>query len=493
MKEYLRARMPRIKNFVEHPLEVQQEQFQKLIRNAQNTEWGKQHGYKSISSYNDFQNRFPVQDYETLKPWFEKIQRGEKNVLWNSPVNWFSKSSGTTSDKSKFIPLSDEAIEDCHVLSGKDLMAVYYNRFPQSNVFAGKSLIIGGSLTDNFSEGIRAGDLSAVLIHRMPEWLQFFREPSREIVTMKNWEEKIDAIAKRIVKENITSISGVPTWMLMILRKVLELSKKKTIAEVWGNLELFVHGGVDFAPYKIQFDEIIGRRINYLNTYNASEGFFSFQDSDDEGMLLHCGNGIFYEFIPLEEIESANPKTVWLGDVALNKNYAFVISTNGGLWRYKIGDTVQFTSLKPYRIKITGRTKHFINVFGEEVMVHNTDKALALTCAELNCTVKDYTVAPKFISANSSGAHEWAIEFEKYPADISVFTSLLDKNLQQLNSDYQAKREGSIALSELIVHSVNQNAFYNYLASKNKLGGQNKIPRLSNERKFLEEILQLSS
>ncbi|MFN8287029.1 MAG: GH3 auxin-responsive promoter family protein [Chitinophagales bacterium] len=487
MKQYLAARMGRIKSFVSNPHQWQQQIFNHLVQQGSKTAFGKEHSYSAIKQYSDFKNNVPLNDYENLKPWIERIQKGEQNVLWPAPIKWFAKSSGTTTDKSKYIPLTTEAIRFNHVLGGKDLMAIYYNRFPKSRVFAGKSLIVGGSLSENFA-GAKAGDLSAVLIHRMPEWLQFFRVPSREVITMSDWEKKIDAIVKSCINENLMSISGVPTWIIMILKRALEVSGKKTVAEVWPELELFVHGGVSFTPYAEEYNRLIGKPINYLEAYNASEGFFAFHDFEGEGMLLHAGSGIFYEFIPLEELDKPQPQAISLESVEVGKNYAIVISTTTGLWRYMPGDTISFTGTKPYRIIITGRTKSFINVFGEEVMVHNTDKALAQTCAQFNCVAHDYTVAPRFLTSAEKGAHEWLIEFEKEPLDLNLFASRLDENLQRLNSDYEAKREGGLALQQLIVHTVKPQTFYRWLASKNKLGGQHKVPRLNNNRKIFEEI-----
>ncbi len=482
--------MPRIRDTVKYPHRYQQQIFNHLLKAGSQTKFGAHFNFNSFKSYNDFNRAVPLNEYEDLKPWIEKIQQGGRDVLWPGKVNWFAKSSGTTADKSKYIPLTTEAIRFNHVKGGKDLMAIYYNRFPQSRVFAGKSLIVGGSLSENFA-GAHAGDLSAVLIHRMPEWLQFFRVPSRQVITMADWEKKIDAIVQTCLHENLMSISGVPTWIMMILKRALEVSGKKNIAEVWPELELFVHGGVSFTPYRHEYNRLIGKPINYLEAYNASEGFFAFNDFEEEGMLLHIGAGIFYEFVPLEELQNEKPQALLLQEVETGKNYAIVISTTTGLWRYMPGDTVSFTSVNPYRLIITGRTKSFINVFGEEVMVHNTDKALAETCAQLKCSVTDYTVAPRFLTTTEKGGHEWLIEFEKAPQDLKVFSEMLDKNLQLLNSDYEAKRAGDLALQNLIIHSLAPKTFYRWLAAKNKLGGQHKVPRLNNNRKILEEILGL--
>lgn len=492
MRQYLRARMHRIQRMMQQPLEGQQKEFRHLINQASNTRWGAQFHYKSIRSIHDFQNRFPVQDYNSLQPYFQQMLLGEKNVLWPSRIQWFSKSSGTTHHSSKLIPVSKEAIYDSHVKTGKDLMAIHYHRFPDSKVFAGKSMLIGGSLqraADNSS--IQVGDVSAVLIHQLPEWLQFYREPARSIVLMQDWEKKMDAIVKTVAEANITTISGVPTWMLMILQRLLHYTGASSVADVWPHIELFVHGGVSFMPYRQQYEKIMGRPICYTDAYNASEGFFAFQIDEQKDMLLHTGNGIFYEFIPQEEWNKEFPKTVWLSEVELHKNYALVISTNAGLWRYRIGDVVQFTSLQPYKIIIAGRTAQHINVFGEEVMVHNTDRALQLTCTALDSSVKEYTVAPLHQANGAGGAHEWLIEFERAPDNLSSFCNMLDKNLQELNSDYAAKRIGNLLLQHPVLHAVPNGTFYKWMEGRNKLGGQNKVPRLANGRKYVEEILEL--
>lgn len=413
------------------------------------------------------------------------------NVLWPGKVKYFAKSSGTT-DRSKYIPLTKDAIDHNHVKGGKDLMAVYYNRFPESGVFAGKSFITGGSIAENWGD-VRVGDVSAVLLHRMPEWLQYFREPSRQIATMSNWDEKVEAIAQRIAHENITTLSGVPNWMMVIMKRVLEISHKNTIAEVWPNLELFVHGGIDFTPYKLGFETMVGKPITYVNTYNASEGFFAFQDSDDEGMLLHTGCGVYYEFIPFAEFASntSTQNIVNIDNVELHKKYALVISTNTGLWRYAIGDVVEFTSLHPYRIIIAGRTKQCINMFGEELMVHNTDAAIAQTCNELSCSVAHYTVAPK-LADSACGYHQWLIEFETTPADIQRFSNMLDNKLCQLNSDYDAKRSAGFVLQPLQITVVKKDTFYTWLKTNGKLGGQHKVPRLQNDTELLTNLIKIS-
>ncbi len=411
---------------------------------------------------------------------------GEENILWNTPIKWFAKSSGTTSDKSKFIPVSEESLEDCHYKGAKDTLTLYYNFNPESELLTGKGLVIGGSHTINqVNEAINYGDLSAVLLQNSPVWGQWIRTPELAIALMDEWETKIEKLAESTIRENVTSISGVPTWTLVLFKRILELTGKNTMSEVWPSLELYIHGGVSFTPYREQFRKIIGKDIFYIDSYNASEGFFAAQDKPgEEGMLLYLDHGIFMEFMPAEEYGKENPQTIGLMDVELGKNYALVISTNGGLWRYLLGDTIQFTTLYPFRIKISGRLKHYINAFGEEVMVDNTDKAIAIACEKTGAIVNDYTAAPVYFSENGNGAHEWLIEFEKEPGDLEAFIVALDKGLQSVNSDYEAKRHKNIALRQPLVHALTKGVFNEWLKSKGKLGGQHKVPRLSNERNF---------
>lgn len=491
MREYLRARMARIERMKKSARDEQLHLLQQLLNKATDTRFGKQYGFQHLKNYSQFSQSVPISTYEKLQPYFELIKNGESNVLWPGKVNYFAKSSGTT-DRSKYIPLTTNAIDDNHVKGGKDLMAMYYHRFPNSKVFSGKSFITGGSLSEHWGS-IGVGDVSAVLLHRMPEWLQYFREPSRQIATMNNWDEKVEAIAQRIANENITTLSGVPTWMMVIMKRVLEISKKDTITEVWPNLELFVHGGIDFTPYKHRFENLVGKSIHYVNTYNASEGFFAFQDSEEEGMLLHTGCNVFYEFIPFHEFDtnSEGQNTVSIEHVELYKRYALVISTNSGLWRYAIGDVVEFTSLNPFRIKIAGRTKQCINMFGEELMVHNTDTAIAQACNELSCSAAHYTVAPT-LTSNGYGYHQWLIEFETTPEDLLQFSSLLDSKLRLLNSDYDAKRTADIILKQLQIVAVKKNTFYTWLKAKGKLGGQHKVPRLKNDTGFITNLTKIS-
>ena len=419
-----------------------------------------------------------------------RMMQGEENVLWNTPINWFAKSSGTTSERSKFIPVSDESLKENHFRASKDVLSMYYASHPESDLLTGKSLVIGGSHQINhLNEDVQYGDLSAVVMQNSPFWTNWIRTPDLSIILMDEWERKIEALAQSTIHENVTSMAGVPTWLLVLLRRILDITGKETIKEVWPSLELYLHGGVSFVPYKQQFEKLIGKPINYLEMYNASEGFFAAQDEiGADGMLLMCDHGIFYEFLPVEEVEKPMPKTVQLNDVEIGKNYALVITTNGGLWRYLVGDTVQFTSLKPFRIKVSGRIKHFMNAFGEEVIIDNADRAIATACERTGARVKDYTAAPVYFSDGENGAHEWLIAFDKAPENLDQFTTELDAALKRINSDYEAKRYKDIALRMPILRAVQPGTFEKWLHNKGKLGGQHKVPRLSNDRKIIEEI-----
>jgi hypothetical protein len=421
------------------------------------------------------------------------MMEGEENVLWNTPVSWFAKSSGTTSDKSKFIPISEESLQDNHYQANKDVLSNYYKNFPGSDLLTGKGLVIGGSHQINkLNEDIQYGDLSAVLMQNSPFWGQWLRTPELSIALLDEWENKIEQLAQITANENVTSLAGVPTWTLLLLKRILEIKNAKNIKEVWPNLELYINGGVSFVPYRDHFEKIIGAPINYLEVYNASEGFFAAQEKPaDDGMTLFTEHGVFYEFMPVEEYGKPSPQTVGLNQVQLNKNYAIIISTTGGLWRYLIGDTIRFTSINPYRIVVTGRLKHYMNAFGEEVIVDNSDKAIAVASQKTEAIVSDYTAAPLFFTENSNGAHEWLIEFEKEPENLIQFTIELDKALKETNSDYEAKRHKDIALRLPVVKMLPKGSFNRWLRSKGKMGGQHKVPRLCNERKFIEEIYSI--
>ena len=490
---FLKQRIHQIELFIKYPNEVQEELLFDLLKTSKNTVFGEKYDFDSINSYNTFSQRVPISAYEDLEPLIERTRQGEQNVLWETPIKWFAKSSGTTNAKSKFIPVSNEALEDCHYKGSKDLLCLYLNNNENSEMFLGKSLRLGGSSQIYENNNTFFGDLSAILIENMPIWAEFSSTPSSKISLMSEWESKIEAIINETINENVTSFAGVPSWMMVLLNKVLVKTGKENLLEIWPNLEVYFHGGVSFDPYRMQYQKIIpNNNFKYYEIYNASEGFFAIQDlNNSSDLLLMLDYGIFYEFIPMEVFGTPKQFVVRLADVQLFKNYAIVITTNGGLWRYLIGDTVRFTSLSPYRIRVTGRTKHHINVFGEELMVENTDAALAKTCQMTNCEVKDYTVAPIFMVNKEKGAHEWMIEFNKKPENIIRFQQILDQNIQAVNSDYEAKRYNNMTLNELKINIARENLFYDWLKENDKLGGQHKIPRLSNTRDYLEELLKM--
>ncbi|RLD55269.1 MAG: hypothetical protein DRI97_09850, partial [Bacteroidetes bacterium] len=436
-------RLHQIELFKKYPFDVQQEVFTKLVDLASKTTWGVQYGYDSIFSIEDFQQRVPVSTYDDVKPYINRLREGEQNLLWSTDIKWFAKSSGTTSDKSKYIPVSNEALEDCHFRGGKDVIALYTKERPETGILKGKALTLGGSAEVNkFSNQSYFGDLSAVIIENLPFWAHMIRTPAAEIALIPDFEEKLEKITRHTVNENVTSIAGVPSWNLVLLRAILDFTGKNNILEVWPNLELFTHGGVSFTPYRDTFKKLIpSDKMNYLETYNASEGFFGIQDDlDRDDMLLMLDLGVFYEFIPLDQLDKQNPPAYTVGDVKVGVNYAIIITTNGGLWRYMIGDTVIFTTLFPHRIKISGRTKYYINAFGEEVILENAENALMKACAKTGATVKEYTAGPLYMSDKSKGAHEWMIEFETQPESLKDFREILDQSLSSINSDYEAKR-----------------------------------------------------
>ncbi|MBF2709575.1 GH3 auxin-responsive promoter family protein [Flavobacterium soyangense] len=486
----LKQRIHQIELFLKYPNEVQEELLMNLIRASENTILGHKYDYTSINSYATFAERVPVSTYEELQPLLERTRKGEQNVFWETPVKWFAKSSGTTNAKSKFIPVSPEALEDCHYKAGKDLLCMYLNNNENSEMFLGKSLRLGGSSQIYEDNHTFFGDLSAILIENMPLWADFSSTPNKEISLMSDWSTKLPVIINEVKNENVTSFAGVPSWMLVLMNKLLEETGKGNLLELWPNLEVYFHGGVSFEPYREQYKKILPKSdFKYYEIYNASEGFFAIQDlNDSSDLLLMLDYGIFYEFISMDTFGTPNQKTIRLSEVELFKNYAIVITTNSGLWRYLIGDTVRFTSLNPYRIRVTGRTKHHINVFGEELMVENTDQAIAKACQITRTEIVDYTVAPVFMKDKDKGAHEWMIEFKKNPDDITAFQKVLDETLQSLNSDYEAKRYNNMTLNPLVINVARKNLFYDWLKNKDKLGGQHKIPRLSNERDYLEQL-----
>ncbi len=491
---YMKKRIHQIELFMKYPLDVQDEWLHTLISSAENTEWGKLYDYRSILNVQQFKERVPIQNYDTLKPYIERMLQGEQNILWPSEIKWFAKSSGTTSDRSKFIPVSEEALEECHFKGGKDMLSIYCNNRPNTQMFTGKGLVLGGSHQINqLCEDIHYGDLSAVLIKNLPIWAEYYRTPDMSIALMDNYEEKMDRMAEATIKENVTNISGVPTWTIVLAKKAMEITGAKNLLEVWPNLEAYFHGAVNFGPYRQQFKELIpSSDMYYLETYNASEGFFGIQDqSHSEELLLMLDYGVYYEFLPLENLEDENPKTLSLDQVELHKNYAVIISTNAGLWRYMIGDTVHFTSLYPFRIKISGRTKHFINAFGEEVIIDNAENALTKACATTNAKIKDYTACPIYFSGDEAGGHEWIIEFEQQPSNFEQFIDVLDQTLREVNSDYDAKRFKDMALKRPKVHNAPENTFYHWMKNRGKLGGQHKVPRLANNREYVDDILKM--
>jgi hypothetical protein len=488
-----KSRLKEIEYFSKHPYEVQEKNLKNLIKAAKNTRWGKEYKYNSILSANEYKRRVPIQTYEAYVGYIDKIRNREQNVLWPTPIKWFAKSSGTTNDKSKFIPVSYESLHRCHYQGGKDVVSIYNRNYPENKVLTGKTLTLGGSYQiDPSDKKIFTGDLSAILIINLPYWVNLIRSPVPQIALIPKWEDKLEKLCQITVRQNITALAGVPSWNLVMIKHILETTRKKHLHEIWPNLELFMHGGVNFSPYREQFKKVIpSEKMRYMETYNASEGFFAIQDvPSDPGMLLMLDYGIFYEFIPVDQLNNNNPETFHIGEVQKDVNYALVISTNGGLWRYLIGDTLVFTSLYPHKIKITGRTKHFINAFGEELIVENAENALLAACQATGALIHEYTAAPVFMKENAKGCHEWFIEFEKEPDDILKFLNVLDSTLMHLNSDYEAKRYKNITLDIPIINKMKKGTFYNWFSEKNKLGGQSKIPRLSNDRIYAEELMK---
>jgi hypothetical protein len=493
----MKKRFHQIELFMKYPGEVQQELLFELLNAAKNTEWGRKYDFASIQSFETFQERVPLHFYEDIEADIERLRKGTQNIMWPTDIRWFAKSSGTTNSKSKFIPVSSEAIEDCHFKGGKDLLSIYCNNKPETEIFSGMSLRLGGATSiNNVDNKSFYGDLSAIIIENLPFWVEMRSTPNNKISLMDEWEEKIEAIANTTIKEDVSSLAGVPSWMLVLARRVLEKTGKKNLHEVWPNLELYMHGGVNFSPYKEQFKALLpDPKFSFLETYNASEGFFGIQDiPNSSSMLLMLDYGIFYEFIPMDAFAGTDSKTIPLSEVELDKNYAVVISSNAGLWRYIIGDTVKFTSKTPYRITVSGRTKHFINAFGEELIIENAEEALRHACTVHHCQITEYSAAPVFMDGNGEqGAHEWMIEFEQLPNDLVAFMETMDNKLKSVNSDYEAKRHKNMALNPPIVHVARKNLFYDWLRNKGKLGGQHKVPRLSNNRLYMDEFLEMNA
>ncbi|MEO9572192.1 MAG: GH3 auxin-responsive promoter family protein [Polaribacter sp.] len=490
---FLKKRKHQIELFLKYPVDVQEELLLKLLNTAKNTKFGIENEFSSIKNHEDFTKKVPIQKYETFEPLIERCRKGEQNLFWPTDIKWFAKSSGTTNAKSKFIPVSDESLEYCHMKAGKDMLCLYINNNEETQLFTGKGLKLGGSSEIYKDNNSHFGDLSAIITENLPFWADFSSAPSQEVALMSEWETKMEAIIDETIYEDITSLVGVPSWMLVLLNRVLERTGKDNILEVWPNLEVYFHGGVNFNPYREQYKKLIPKAdFKYYETYNASEGFFAIQDrNNSKELLLMLDYGIFYEFIPMTDYKGENSKTITLADVKKGVDYALIITTNSGLWRYSIGDTIRFTCLNPYRIKITGRTKHYINVFGEELNIENVEDALKLTCDKTNSCITDYTVGPIFMKDKKSGGHEWIIEFSKKPNNMNYFTEILDNSLKAINSDYEAKRYNSLTLAMPKIHEAKEGLFYSWLKKKGKLGGQHKVPRLSNSREFVEELLEL--
>ncbi len=494
IQHLIKRRIKRIKGFMYHPHETQERLFNHLITTASTTAWGRRFGYREIKTYQQFKERIPISTYEQLFPYIKRQLYGEQNVLWPTKISNFAKSSGTTNARSKYIPISKESLNGGHFKAGIDMIAIYLNRYPKSSFLKGKNISVGGSLQKNPDmPAITCGDISAVIMKNLPFWAEYLRVPKLKVSLMAQWEEKIRKMAQITSKQNITGMSGVPTWIIVLLRHTLEITGKQNILEVWPNIEVFSHGAVAFGPYRQIFRQLIPKDdFHYMEIYNASEGFFAIQDTDaaDE-MLLLLDHGVYYEFIPLENADDENPPVCPLAQVQIGKNYALLISTNGGLWRYKIGDTIRFTSLEPYRIKISGRTKHFINAFGEEVIIENANTAVSAACQQTDAVITDFTVAPIYLETNKKGGHEWIIEFEKLPKSVAQFTEIVDSKLREVNSDYDAKRYQNMALVMPKIHDVPKGTFYLWMKNRNKLGGQYKVPRLSNNREYVDSILNM--
>ncbi len=483
-----------IQYYKEYPHEIQNEILFSLVQNAKNTQWGKEHNFKNITTHAEFQRSMPLQTYNDIKPYVDRLRNGEKDLLWPGEVRWFAKSSGTTSDKSKFIPVTKEALEECHLRGPKDVFAQYITNHPETKVLKGKVLTLGGShQVNNFNNNSFYGDLSAIILENVPFWSEIFRTPTTEIALIEEFEEKIEKIIETALDQNVTAFAGVPSWYLVLFKRVLEKTGKENLLEIWPNLEVFAHGGVNFSPYREQYQKLIpSSQMHYLETYNASEGFFGIQDNEDrDDMLLMLDYGIYYEFIPMSEFNQENPRVLGLKEVELNENYAIVISSNAGLWRYIIGDTIKFTRKYPFKIKVTGRTKHFINAFGEEIIIDNAEKAMKVACNHTGAVVNEYTAGPIFMGDNQKGAHQWIIEFDIPPPDLDHFTRILDNSLKTINSDYEAKRHKNLTLEMPHVVMAPAGTFYSWMKQRGKVGGQNKIPRLANNRKYLDEVMNI--
>ena len=494
-KLYFQPRRRELERYINKGEEMQHEILQYLVKRGKDTEYGRKYLFSTIKNYNDFAQNIPLNTYEELKGYIDRMRHGERNILWPGQVKWYAKSSGTTNDKSKFIPITHEGLQNVHYQGGKDVLAYYLSNNPNSKLFSGKGLILGGSHSPNYNfSNSLVGDLSAILIENINPLANLVRVPSKEVALLSDFEVKRDRMAKEVISQNVTNISGVPSWMLSVLLRVMELSGKKHLQEVWQNLEVFFHGGISFTPYREQYEQLISKQdMQYMETYNASEGFFGIQDDpNDKSMSLMLDYGVYYEFLPMDEFESEKPNIVPLEGVEIGRNYAIIISTVCGLWRYEIGDTIQFTSVRPYKFVITGRTKYFINAFGEELIMDNAEKGIEAACKATGAQISDYTAAPIFMDSNAKCRHQWLIEFTKIPDSISDFERILDSKLQEINSDYEAKRFHDVTLQQLEVVVARKNLFNDWLKLKGKLGGQHKIPRLSNSRKNIDQMLAMN-
>ena len=494
-KLYFQPRRRELERYINKGEEMQHEILQYLVKRGKDTEYGRKYLFSTINNYNDFAQNIPLNTYEELKGYIDRMMHGERNILWPGQVKWYAKSSGTTNDKSKFIPITHEGLQNVHYQGGKDVLAYYLSNNPNSKLFSGKGLILGGSHSPNYNfSNSLVGDLSAILIENINPLANLVRVPSKEVALLSDFEVKRDRMAKEVISQNVTNISGVPSWMLSVLLRVMELSGKKHLQEVWQNLEVFFHGGISFTPYREQYEQLISKQdMQYMETYNASEGFFGIQDDpNDKSMSLMLDYGVYYEFLPMDEFESEKPNIVPLEGVEIGRNYAIIISTVCGLWRYEIGDTIQFTSVRPYKFVITGRTKYFINAFGEELIMDNAEKGIEAACKATGAQISDYTAAPIFMDSNAKCRHQWLIEFTKMPDSISDFERILDSKLQEINSDYEAKRFHDVTLQQLEVVVARKDLFNDWLKLKGKLGGQHKIPRLSNSRKNIDQMLAMN-
>lgn len=494
VQRLFKRRMNRIHAFFGEARDIQEEQLTYILHACQDTEFGRKFNFASIDSVKTFQDLVPINSYEDLFPYIERMRSGEENVLWPGLVPYFSKSSGTTNDKSKYIPMTQETLQECHYKGGKDMLALYFSSNPKSELLSGKSIAVGGSVQEDVDTGIESGDISAVIMKNLPKWAQYVRVPRLDTAIMSDWEVKSVKLVEESLDKDIRSLSGAPSWVYAFLQKVLEKTGKEKIIDVWPNLEVFFTGGVSMKPFKKLFDDIVGKEIYFVGIYNASEGYIGIQDdlSTDEEFLLMLDYGIFYEFIPLNQYGKSDPKVLTIEETEIGETYALVMTTNAGLFRYVIGDTVMITSKSPHRIKIVGRTKQFINVYGEELMVHNAETAIAKVSDNFGVKIKDFTAGPIFETVDSKGGHQWIIEFEKEPEDLESFTESLDKALQEENSDYEAKRSPDFTILErldLVVAPTG--TFYEWMKSRGKLGGQHKVPRLANNREYLDSILKL--